>query len=269
METPPNQPPPQTGSTPRESRGLLGKIVLFVVVLIIIAGIAVFILYLLYPGWVGLFFSAVGAVANSPSQNSTFSAAGVNFNYPANWISVNTSLFASALSNQSNTSSSKFGNKSQVAVIIPASEALKPSFLSQLLMEYLSNPTSFLPPSDLAFVTAGAASVFNKTFPLGNAILEVDPNASLINTSIGGYSGVHATFFNQTILSVTEYFAELSAAEVNGSLCFVFGYAGQKNDVATVNQSFNRVAQSLKCDFSKVGTSLPPSLLDKFWSILA
>jgi hypothetical protein len=238
---------------------------------IFLAAFAVFILilYLLYPPEVGLFFSALFSLFNSPSQSKAFSSPGVNFNYPANWVTVNISIFSSAISNQSNTSVSRFGNKSQIVVIVPAAEIISfaadgPSLLSQ----YLAHPSNFTPPSGLSFVVSGAINVLKRSFYPRVSILEAVPGANITNITIGGYNGVHVAFLNQTILKVKEYFSELSVAETNGSVCFVFGFASQPGEVGDLNQSFNRVAQSLSCDFSQIGISVPSSILDKFLAIL-
>ncbi|MCL4400785.1 hypothetical protein M1316_02320 [Candidatus Parvarchaeota archaeon] len=235
----------------------------------IAAAVLVAVLYLLYPAELGLFFNALGSTFNSPSQSKTFSAPGVTFAYPANWVSVNTSQFANLISPQNTTQPSKFGNKSQVAIIVPASEVL--SFAASapsLLSEYLTSPENFIVPSNLSFVAAGAITILDRNFSTSNSILAAIPNANITATSVGGYSGIYVKFSNQKILNVSVTYAELSIAEVNGSVCFVLGISESKNQIGTVDQAFNRAAQSLQCTFNEIGTSVPASILDKFLSLL-
>ncbi len=281
MDIPPNVPTPPpniiSNVTPPKKPGLLQRHMKAILIGIGIAfaalGIVVLALYLLYPGEVSLFFSALSSVAKSPAQSSTFSSQGVSLQYPANWVTVNTSLFSSVAllqSNSSNSSTSRFGNKSQIVVTVPSAEVL--SFAAsgpKLLSKYLSDPENFTPPAGLGFVISGAVNVLKRSFSPAHPISEAVSGANLTNITISGYPGVHVAFFNQTILSVKELFSELSVAEYNGSICFVFGFTDEQNQISEINQSFYRQAQSIQCDFSKIGVSVPSDLLDKFLSILS
>lgn len=236
----------------------------------IVVSVLILVLFLLYPAETNLFFNALGSVFNSPSQSKTFLAPGVTFAYPANWVSINTTQFASVIASKRNSSSSNgFGNKSQIAIVVPASEVLSlvdtgPTLLS----EYLASPRNFTLPNNISFIAAGAITVLNREFSPSNSILKAVPNAYLRNITLGGYNGVNVQFYNTKVLNVSLVFAELSVAEQNGSVCFVFGAAGSQDQVYTVNQSFNRAAQTIQCSFTDIGTSVPASILDEFLSLL-
>ncbi len=236
-----------------------------------VAALILLVLFIAYPNEMGLLFSAISSSANSPSQNSTFSSAGVSFKYPANWVPVNLTVFSGLFSKntQNATISSRFGNKSEVGLIVPSSEVVR--FISNgpgLLSQYLANPSNFSAPPFLSFVASGAITVLKTNFSLVYSIKEKVPNATVLNRTVGGYPGVFVSFTNQTVLNVRESFAELAISESNGNVCFVFGFAGQPNEVASVNQSFNRALNSVSCSFNRLKMTIPVALLDQLLNVL-
>ncbi len=246
------------------------KALLIVGVVLIAIGASIVMLALLYPNEFSLLVSAVTSAGNSPLQNKTFTASGVSFNYPANWVSVNLSIFSSLFpTNKSTANSTRFGNESEVGLVIPASELT--DFIADgpnLLSQYLSSPSNFSVPPFLSFVASGAISVLRTRFSLSYSITEDVPNAVISNTTVGGYKGVYVSFSNKTILNIKEAFAELAISEVDGDVCFVFGLAGEQKDVVSVNQSFDRALSSITCNFGKLNAAIPSVLLDKLLSIL-
>ena len=79
---------------------------------------------------------------------------------------------------------------------------------------------------------------------------------------------MHAIFSNETILNVNAQYAELSISQINGSVCFIFGFTGDMNEISGVNQAFSRASESLNCNFSEIKSSMSPGLLNTLLSIL-
>ena len=258
--------PPRGPAASGTKKALLGVGVFLVVC---IAGYLM--LSLLFPQELSLITSAIISNLNNPKSNQTFVASGVKFVYPATWVPVNVSIFASVVYNQTNSSqNNRFQNKTQIGIIAPASEIL--SLVADgpgLLSRYLSNPKSFRPPSNLTFIIAGAATILNRSFNPRLTIVETVSNASIKNITLGGYNGVHVNIANETVINITATYAELSVAESHGSVCFVFGFTGERGEISDLNQSFYRVSQSLQCSFSQIGTSVPVPILDRFLSLLS
>jgi hypothetical protein len=236
-------------------------IVIIIVAVVVVSAIAV---EILFPGALSLITGSVSAYFSSASSNSSFASPGINFSYPSNWVSLNPQILSSAAAKII----PMFGNYSlnqsigSIGVLFPASFITSFSgFMLTLLSHAGGNLSGIKLPSNLAVVIAGSTKIADHDINLSGALSELSKSGVIHNISLSGVRGLGTSITNDTIAGLHLAIGELKIAQINGSVCFVFGAALSNSTASILNNSFNRVSGSINCSFSQTGTGLAESLL--------
>lgn len=237
--------------------------IVVLLVVIIVAGIIA--LSILFPGSLGILASSASAYFSSASSNSTFSSGSMNFSYPSNWVALNPQF----LSNSASKLLPMFGNysingtPSGIGVLFPASFITSlAGFIPTLISHANGNLSGLQLPSSLGVVIAGGTKISNSSLDLYSLLSKISGNNSIQNIALSNTSGFGISLENSSLGSLHLAFSRIEISQVNGSICFVFGAAVSNKTTASVNNTFDRISNSINCSFSNLGGSLPSSLLN-------
>ena len=244
--------------------GLIHWIEAIIIILVAITVIGAVALEIIFPGSLSLLTGSVSAYFSSASSNSSFTSPGMNFSYPSNWVSLNPQILSSAAIKMLPMFGNFSLNKSigSIGVLFPASFITSFSGLIPDLLSHAGGNLSGLKlPSNLAVVIAGGTKITNHSINLSKVLSELSNNILIHNISLSGVQGLGASLTNDTIAGLHLAIGKLEIAQVNGSVCFVFGAALSNGTASVLNNSFNRVSGSMNCSFSQTGTGLAASIL--------
>ncbi len=252
--------------------GFLQVVEAFIVIIIVIIIVGAVALAVLFPGSLSLLASSIPAYFSSASSNSTFRSSTLNFSYPANWVSLSPQLLSSSAAKILPFFSNSTVNKStrSTGVLFPASSIISlTGFIPSLLSSLNGNTSSIKLPSSFEVVVVGGAKIASNNIDLLSALSTLPNISPPHSVSLSGTPGFGVSITNSTIAGIHVAFGELDIAQVDGSVCFVFGATLNKNTTAAVNTSFNRVGKSLNCAFSSFGTDLSSGLFSKIFPSVA
>ncbi len=245
---------------------ILGKIVIVLLILfVVLPALGYTAFETLLPQLGSAITGTVTSYFSSPSSNSTFSANGVNFKYPANWVSFNPGLISKFINTQNYTNGLTNGTNYTLSMVVPSSllggELFEAPSLIYNLLTKNTNITGVINRllSNIDLVLAGKINYKNSTsFMPSNLVnstlfssLSHASGMSKINQTNLTINGVdwdlitisNFTFDNKVNLSGGSF----ALSYDNGTFCFVMGASAAKSGIGNVETAFDRILNSIRC----------------------